>query len=270
MLKSLQGALTTAMGSDKPLLDISLVRERDSEIDQTIEEFMPLAVKLTKQGPIPNTFRVFLSFIASTEFIKDGVLDMAETENIYAAKILFRALIEHFLRFQYLWLRVCEEKSDAAAEDYLKQGLFKETLQIARSWKRVAKILGRNSRLTAREAVRDVIKEAADYSNRELEDQASQFEYAKIIEYIFEKMKPGEAEEIPFLLKIIPNYGDLSCFVHGSQGAMNLMASLEHEGKLMEDVLDAAELASRIAGSVKMLSLLTFFQGRSTVHHITG
>src|ERR1019366_2479352 len=235
------------MGNDKPLLDISLVRQRDSGIDQTVEEFMPLALKFTKQGPIPKTFRVFLSFIASTEFIKNGILDLAETENVYAAKILFRALIEHLLRFQYVWFRVCEEKSDAAAEDYLKHGLFKEALQIARSWKRVAKILGRDSRLTAHEAVREVIRGAADYSNREIDEQASQFEYTKIIEYIFEKMKPGGVEEIPFLLRIIPNYGDLSCFVHGAPGAMNVMASLEREGKLMADLLNVAELASQIA-----------------------
>jgi hypothetical protein len=248
------------MGNDKLLLAISLVRERDSEIDQIVDEFMPLALTFTTEGPIPKTFRVFLSFIASTEFIKNGILGLAETENVYAAKILFRALIEHFLRFQYVWCRVCEDKSDAAAEDYLKHGLFKESLQIARSWKRIAKILGRDSRLTTHEAVRHVIKEAADCSDREINDQASQFEYARIIEYIFERLKLGEVEEIPFLLRIIPNYGDLSCFVHGAPGAMNIMASLADEGKLITDLRNVTELAFQIAGSVKMLSLLTFYK----------
>jgi hypothetical protein len=167
---------------------------------------------------------------------------------------------EHFLRFQYVWFRVSEEKSDAAAEAYLKHGLFKETLQIARSWKRVAKIIGRESILTAHEAGREVIKEAADSSNRDIDEQASGFEYARIIEYIFGKMKRGEVKEIPFLLSIIPNYSDLSCFVHGAPGAMNIMARLEQKGKLMADLLNAAELASQIAGSVKMFSLLTFYQ----------
>src|ERR1019366_9254581 len=191
------------MGNDKPLLDISLVRQRDSGIDQTVEEFMPLALKFTKQGPIPKTFRVFLSFIASTEFIKNGIFDLAETENVYAAKILFRSLIEHDLRFQYLWFRASEEKSDAAAKDYLKSGRFKEALQVAKSWKRVAKILGRESSLTPHDALKDVIKDAAGYSSNEIDERASQFEYARIIEYIFEKLKPRKGEDIPFLLKIL-------------------------------------------------------------------
>ena len=177
---------------------IHLVRERDSEIHRTVEEFMPLALEFAEQGPIPKTSRVFLSFVASTEFIKNGIFDLAETENVYAAKILFRSLIEHDLRFQYVWFRTSEEKSDAAAEDYLKYGRFKEVLQVAKSWKRVAKILGREPSITPHEALKDVVKDAGGYSSKEIDERASQFEYARIIEYIFEKVKPRKGEEIHF------------------------------------------------------------------------
>jgi hypothetical protein len=248
------------MSNDKFDLDIHLVREWDSEIDQIVEEFMPLALEFTAKGPIPKTCSVFLSFIASTEFIKNGILDHADAENVYAAKILFRSLIEHYLRFQYIWFRVSEEKSDAAAEDYLKHGMFKESLQIARSWKRVAKILGRDSCLSPYDAVRSVIKATTAYSNKEIDERSSQFEYARIIEYIFGKMKRRESEEVPFLLKILPSYSDLSCFVHGSPGAISIMGSLQGKGELAADLLNTAALAFQTAGSVKLFSLLTFCQ----------
>jgi hypothetical protein len=247
-------------GNDSFVPDICSLRERDSEIHGTVEEFMPLALEFLKEGPIPKTSEVFLSFIASTEFIKNGILDLAETGNVYAAKVLSRSLIEHFLRFQYIWFRVSEEKSDAAAKDYLKRGLFKEALQIGRSWKQVARILGRESGRTLHEGLTDVIKEAADYSNKEINEQASQYEHRRIIEYIFEKMERPTGEEIPFLLKIIPNYSDLSCFVHGAPGAMSIMGSIERKGTLTADLLNMAELAFQMAGSVKMFSLLTFCQ----------
>jgi hypothetical protein len=248
------------MGSERSMLDVRIVRERDSHVRRTVEEFMPLALEFTARGPIPKTSGVFLSFVASTEFIKDGVLDLAETENVYASKILFRSLIEHFLRFQYLWFRVSEEKNEAAAEDYVKQGLIKENLQVGKSWKRVARILGRDSGLTPHDALRDILTDAANLSNKEIDQQASQFEYARIIEYIFKKVKWSKGEEVPFLLKIIPNYSDLSCFVHGAPGAMNIMRSLDGRGELTADLINMAELAFQMAGGVKTFSLLTFCQ----------
>jgi hypothetical protein len=163
------------MSDNKLLLDI--LHKRDSELHQTVEEFMPLALEFSEKGPIPKTAGVLLSFIASTEFIKNGILDLVETENAYAKYILFRSLIEHFLRFQYIWLRFAEEKSDAPAEAYLK-----EALQLARSWKRVARILGHDSGLTPHEVLKLVIKESAGHTAKEIDEQASQFEYAKIIE----------------------------------------------------------------------------------------
>lgn len=249
-----------AMGEDRFVPDIRLVRERDSEIHRTVEESMPLALEFAEHGPIPKTSRVFLSFIASTEFIKNGILDLAEAANVYTAKILSRSLMEHFLRFQYIWFRASEEKSDVAAEDYLKYGAFKEALQTRRSRKRVARILGRDPGLTSDDALKDDIKEATSLSGKEIEEQASRYEYARIIEYIFEKMKRGKGEENPFLLKIIPNYGDLSCFVHGAPAAMTIMGSLTGKGKLTADLLNLSELAFQTAGSVKMFSLLTFYQ----------
>lgn len=248
------------MSDNKLEQRIDLLRERDSEMHRTVEEFMPLALEFAEHGPIPKTSRMFLAFIASTEFIENGIFDLAETENVYAAKVLFRSLIEHDLRFQYLWFRTSEEKNDAAAEDYLKYGRFKEILQVAKVWKRVAKILGRESSLTPHEALKDVAKDAAGYSNKEINERASQFEYARIIEFIFEKMKPPNGEKLPFLLKILPAYSDLSCFVHGAPGAMSILGTLEGQGELTAELLNTAELAFQMAGSVKMFSLLTFCQ----------
>jgi hypothetical protein len=246
------------MSDNKLLLDI--LHERDSELHQTVEKFMPLALEFMEKGPIPKTVGVFLSFIASTEFIKNGILDLVETENAYAKNILFRSLIEHFLRFQYIWLRFAEEKSDAPVEAYLKHSLFKEALQIGRSWKRVARILGHDSGLTPHEALKLVIKESTGHTAKEIDEQASQFEYGKIIEYIFEKMNSHKEQERPFLLNIIPKYSDLSCFVHGAPGAMAFMKNLHSNGKLTADLLDDATVAFQMAGSVKMFSLLTFSQ----------
>ena len=222
---------------------------------------MPMAIEFGHGPPISKTVNVFLSFIASTEFIKNGIFDLADAENIYAVKILFRSLIEHCFRFQYIWFRVCEEKSDAPAEDYLKFASFKEGLLTGKSWKRVAKILGHDSPLTPYEALKAITPELASYSHKEIDRRASQFDFASVVEHICRKLKlPNGNEKLPFPLAMIPEYSDLSSFVHGAPAAIQVMAGLQDEKELDAELIKTAELAIQAAGSVKMFSLLTFFQ----------
>ena len=243
------------------MIDLSAIDRRDSEIHAIVEEFMPLATELARASPISKTASVFLSFIASTELIKNGILDLAKSENAYAAKVLFRSLIEHFLRFQYIWVRVCEEKSDVTPEEYLKFSSFKEGLLIGKTWKRVAKLLGQDSPLTPYEALKAIIPDIASYSNKEIDKRASQFDLANVVEHICRKLKlPKDSKKLPIPLAMIPEYGDLSSFVHGAPAAIQIMAGLQDEKKLAAELTKMAELAFQIAGSVKMFSLLTFFQ----------
>jgi hypothetical protein len=59
---------------------------------------------------------------------------------------------------------------------------------------------------------------------------------------------------------MIPEYSDLSSLVHGAPAAIGMMAALRDEKKLAAELIKTAELAFHMAGSVKMFSLLTFFQ----------
>jgi len=243
------------------MIELSALLERDAQIHGIVEEVMPMAIEFGHGPPIPKTVNVFLSFIASTEFIKNGIFDLVEAENIWATKILFRSLIEHFFRFQYIFFRACEEKGDGVAEDYLKFSSFKEGLLIGKSWKRVAKILGQDSPLTPYEALKDLIPDIGSYSRREIDKRASQFDFANVLEHICGKLRlPTENGSVPFPLTMIPEYSDLSSFVHGAPAAIQIMNSMQDEGKLAAELIHTAELAFQAAGSVKVFSLLVFFQ----------
>lgn len=240
---------------------LEILQERNSDIHEIVEEFMPRVVAFLKSGPIPKTTTVFLSFIANTDFIKNGILDVAETENVYAVKILFRSLIEHFLRFQYIWFRICEEKSDTAAEEYLKFSSFKDGLLAGKSWKRVAELLGEDVDITPYDALKNIMPELASHSAKEVSERTAKFQLAKIIQYIVGKAKTNaDREKLGFPLSVIPEYSNLSCYVHGSPGVHALMAELKDEAQVEADLLKTADLALHMATSVKMFSLITFFQ----------
>jgi hypothetical protein len=205
------GVSTPTAFEKQIVMDLDALREREARLAGITPEFMSAAIEFATSGPIPRTANVFLSFITRTEFIKNGILDLVETDNTYAMKILFRSLIEHVFRFQYIWLRVCEEKNDEAAEEYLRFSEFKEGILIGKSWKRIAKILGLDSPLTAYDAFRDIVPEAGSYSAKEIDQKTAQVDFANLIQSVFERLKlPRDSHNVPFPLTLIPEYCDLS------------------------------------------------------------
>jgi hypothetical protein len=64
-----------------------------SEIHELVEQFMPWALALTKASPTSRSVQLFIWFIVKTDFLKNGILDLCESENLYAANVVFRSLI---------------------------------------------------------------------------------------------------------------------------------------------------------------------------------
>lgn len=243
------------------MTDLETLEEHDSEIHEIVEEFMPRALPLMKAGPIPKTVTAFLSFIASTNFIKSGILDLIETDNTYSVNILFRTLIEHFLRFQYIWFRVNEEKNDSAGAEYLKFCSYREGLLIGKSWKRVGELLENDSDLSVYDALKESVPGVALHSEKEIKEGTAQFDLGHIILYIAQKLELRKHDkQASFLLSVIPTYCDLSFYVHGSPGVNSLMAQVADETKRRKCLLNTATIAFDLAASVKTFSLVTFCQ----------
>jgi len=79
------------------------LRDRDDEIHGVFVEFFPWTLGLLRRTiPPSKTLRVFLWFIAKTDFLKNGIFDLCESDNLYAENVLYRSLIEYHLRFMYV------------------------------------------------------------------------------------------------------------------------------------------------------------------------
>src|SRR5437773_10707808 len=97
---------------------IDKLRDLDLQIHAVFEDAFPTISELLKKMPALKTGTTILFFIIKTNFIKEGILDLYKTENYYSIQILFRSLIEHLMRVQYVFTRHRLHKTDSVVDDY--------------------------------------------------------------------------------------------------------------------------------------------------------
>ena len=83
----------------------------DDEIFNIIEYDFPNAAVLLKVSGIQKSGKALTLFLSKSTFIKNGIYDLLESKNLYACKILFRSLIEHYLKLHYIAFKVAGSKT---------------------------------------------------------------------------------------------------------------------------------------------------------------
>jgi hypothetical protein len=236
------------------------IKESDLKIHSLFEEAFPKIVDLLKTAPIPKAGNTMLFFIVKTNFIKEGVFELYQSENYYSIQILFRSLIEHFLRFEYVFFRLGLDKNDTVGEDYLKFCSLSENIDTGKAWKEVAKILEINPNLDPYDVLKEINEDMKKYSKQEIIDRAAQFRYKNIIKFINGHLNKHKEHRNDFILNIIPEYSNLSSFVHGGPGSDQMLMSMDTDEKRQKELLRIIRLTFLIAGSVKLFAFLTYFQ----------
>lgn len=120
--------------------DIVAIRNTDEQVFDTIKEPFPELSSSISKTQYPKTLSTFSLFVAKVDFIKNAIFDVSSNEDIYSSKILYRALIEHMLKFQYLFFRFSQEKSDRPAEEHELFSDLVEDVEYTKAWLTVSKI----------------------------------------------------------------------------------------------------------------------------------
>lgn len=193
---------------------IEKIREADEKMFEVIEESFYLLTSTALKSDYKQTGRALTSFHAKTHFIKNAIYELCESDDPYSARILFRSLIEHFLRHQYIFIRFAIEKNDQVGEDFYKYCDVGENRDLLKNINSANK-LGDDSYLNFNvwDEIKKVRKEFNDIDTKYLEDKINQFTYKNIIKYILTNISDDSIK--PILQKIIMNYSELSSFVHG-------------------------------------------------------
>jgi hypothetical protein len=236
--------------------------EIDDKHQELIEEFFNEFLKLTNKKEFMNVRMVISSLIANTIFIKNGIYDLYESQNVYSIKILFRSLIEHFLRFQYLVFSYLEKKEYSVFEEYIKYSRFSDEYLYGQSLKSINSILENELKdKDSYEILQEFHPELRNIPKKDFKVVCDRLSIKQIIRYINERInKNNTLEGNAFILKLIPIYSELSAYVHGSIGAIEEMSKLITDEDRYEEMNQALKFSSLICISITSFASLIFIK----------
>lgn len=163
-----------------------------------------------------KTIKSIIGLCEGSHELKKGVLSAIRSRNIYAANVLFRSLLEHFMKFLFLTYRYGQEKNDSVGRDNLVFSRAVEIKDYGNALKLAFKLLGKDeSGVDDKAAIKKFNKEAGDKSFKELKRINEQFNFRTIIKYFEENEPEFFKEQIQLFPPSITEYSELSTYVHG-------------------------------------------------------
>lgn len=239
--------------------DLSEILVKDDEIFDVLQEIsISSALQCFQKHDLPKIGQVMTSFVAKTNFLKTAIFDLCESDNLYATNIVFRSLIEHVLKAQYVFMKWVEDKNDDVGENYLKWYEASELYDYMKSCEAVLKLVNKDISKAIPEGILFEIKpELSEKSIKEIKMIADQFKYRSIIKYINKKVpNHSKSTEESFLLKIIPNYAELSGYVHGGPTADKELMKFTDEKERANKLIEIADLTVHMVGSINSYLLI--------------
>jgi len=238
------------------------LRELDYAIYQELQKAHTYLPWLLRESKIPKTAELFYIYIGSTDVIKRSLFLSAIHKDIYSVKILFRSIIEHFLRFQYIWFNFVELGQDESfsSEHYVKLALS-ERLSANKSiaaTNRIRKQPGKTIEEMWSDA-QNLSPKFAKYSMKEIETFSKEISIKNIIEKLLQTLAIKPNDHKVFIEDLILRYSELSSFVHGGLHAHHNVISYEKSGKLENDLLVISGLALQAASFIKVQSFVVFY-----------
>lgn len=236
-------------------IDIDDLYEIAESVAAELEEHLILLPEIARKIPesqFPFTFFALLSFVPKVESIRIGIFEIVKAGDVYSVKILFRAIIEHFLKFQYIWMRHLAEKSDEVGQDYFLFCGAQEGVDFARSLRASAQILGRQFDIDPVEIMQRLDQRLRNETRKTIKRRAEMFTHRSVVAYISGTLRGENSElSIPFLDDIIPAYSELSSFVHGGPSTVRQMKALIDPNTAREELRSHAAVSLQMSFAVK-------------------
>ena len=225
------------------------------ELDNSIfEEFKIYFSKIQASNfskHYPTTLQLSNLFTTSTNFIKESVFNCCESDDLYGTKILFRSLIEHYLRFQLIWFNWVKTQSDTEAKKYLDFTAAREVLDYIKAEIDAFKLSKADFKVADWEELLSKFPSCKNLSKREIEEETLKYTYKNIIKSLKETAKSGNS----LFTKLIIEYSKLSSFVHGGSGSHQEFLMYRNLSKRKEEYNRICGLSFQMAAAVKLFSL---------------
>lgn len=234
------------------------------DLEEFIEE---LAEKIEPHLPIVSEFLYNLdstdkplsifsvtSLFPKIESIRIGIYELAKIEEYYSLSILFRSLIEHFVKAQYLWLKTLSNENDEVGIDYWLFGQNQEHINYVKALKNSYTLIGIRSKPEPIEILKQLGIISNKKSSKQIKKKYGQFLYKNMISYISKKLKTHKTGAAPLLRTMLPRYSELSSWVHGGPESTYV------HGNGTEKIQEIIEMSTFASLYTRWSSYMLFYQ----------
>lgn len=236
-----------------------LAEKAADELEEHLETIKEHFISL-KDRPCPYSSSALFSFIPKIESIRLGMFEVAKVEDHYSFRILKRSMIEHELKFRYLWMRHIEEKSDDVGKEYFIFCKAKEDLDYIKALRDSAEMLGIAQRRSPIEVLNELQPMLKNISNSKLKQMSEKFTYKNVTKYLHQRINMSLSKDVPFFYSLIPAYSELSSFVHGGPDSLSYSTELRNPEILETRMIEDLALAQMISFSARASAFLVFYQ----------
>lgn len=199
------------------------MREKNDAYFEVITEIMPLFIEFSKSHKHKKTILALSAFHTHLSTLKNAIIDLSDAENIYSVKALYRIYLEHWMKGIYIWSRYISEKNDDVGVEYNSLGKIGEQLKYGNSVKQVSIILDAETKnLDVWDTLCKFDPNLSKLNKKEIIENTTKFEYKNIAKYLSDNKAPGA----DWISMIIPEYSELSSYVHGGPSATEEYAKL--------------------------------------------
>lgn len=227
------------------------------ELAEEIEPHLPLMYEFLsnlKSTNKPLSIFSTASFFPKIESIRIGIFEVAKIDEFYCLNILFRSLIEHFVKAQYIWMKTVGNKNDEIGIDYWVFGQDQENIDYAKAIQQSYSLVGISAEVSPVETLKEMGVISKEMSVNQIRKKSEQFKYKNMIHYIAGQLKAKENSAAPILSTIFPRYSELSSCVHGGPD------SVRAHGKGPEAVKEILEMATFASLYTRWSAFILFYQ----------
>lgn len=242
--------------------------EKAKNYFSTIESEILADIELSEYK---NSLKSLYHKTRTIDILKDGIANSAT--NLYAAKILHRSLIEHYLLGYYIFLRCKVEGTDIVGEEYYDAYANSEFFKQESYSIRLADMRNSISRTVNVDVLKERYPGLADLSQQDLNEYHrianGLSDVKKIGEYILKhkniEPKLDKLNEITF--NLLEEYNLLSSYVHGGPYAeRTTFESDQHPAEEFNNLLEWALTIAHLIKVFLVLALRNEFEKKYSKH----
>jgi hypothetical protein len=210
---------------------LTLVVEKNDQYFETIQNLANDYINFVGSSTHKITLNSLFSFHVHLSTIKNAIIDLSETNNIYSIKALYRIYLEHWLKGTYIWTRYIKEQNDNVGQEYNSVGSIGEALKYGNSVKHVSLLIDAEEKnLDVWDRMCTFDPGLREINKKNITQNIKKFEYKSIAKYLLENGAPG-GEWVPM---IIPEYSELSSYVHGGPGSSHEYGAILYDKQFEE------------------------------------